>query len=249
MTILIATSTFDFDPTEVGVPWKVFNDAGCDIRFATDSGNAGVCDQRMLNGSGFGILKPLLIAQKSGQQAYGEMLDSAAFQNPIAFEDINVSAYEALLLPGGHAKGIIPYLESTKLQQVIVDFFVANKPVGAICHGVIPVCRAINPDTGKSLLHGRKTTALLKRQELLAYQLTRLKLGDYYRTYPTTVEDEVVAALESPEDFLPGPMPILRDDKNHLSRGFTVRDENYLSARWPGDAHRFSFEFLEMLSK
>ncbi len=249
MTILIATSTFDFDPTEVGVPWKVFNDAGCDIRFATDSGNAGVCDQRMLNGNGFGILKPLLIAQKSGQLAYEEMLVSAAFQNPIAYEDINVSDYEALFLPGGHAKGIIPYLESPKLQQAIVAFFAAGKSVGAICHGVIPVCRAINPDTGKSILHGRKTTALLKRQELLAYQLTRLRLGDYYRTYPTTVEDEVVAALESPEDFFPGPMPVLRDDKNHMSRGFTVRDENYLSARWPGDVHRFSFEFLEMLSE
>jgi len=28
-----------------------------------------------------------------------------------------------------------------------------------------------------------------------------------------------------------------------------VRDGNYLSARWPGDAHRFAGEFAAMLSE
>ncbi len=249
MTILIATSTYDFDPTEVGIPWKILHDAGQDIRFATDTGKAGVCDQRMLKGNGFGILKPLLIAQKGAQQAYAEMLDAPAFQKPISYDGINVGDYDGLLLPGGHAKGIIPYLESPVLQKIIVEFFNANKPVGAICHGVIPACRSQNPETGKSILYGRKTTALLKRQEMLAYQLTRINLGDYYRTYPVTVEDEVVASLENAGDFSQGPTPVLRDDMDHLSRGFTVRDGNYLSARWPGDVHRFSLEFLEMIKK
>lgn len=247
MTILIATSTYDFDPTEVGIPWRILHDARQEIRFATDTGTAGVCDQRMLNGNRFGILKSLLVAQKEGRQAYAEMLDASAFQSPISFDQISVSDYDGLILPGGHAKGIIPYLESPVLQKAIVEFFAANKPVGAICHGVIPACRAQNPETGKSVLFGRKTTALLKRQEMLAYHLTRFNLGDYYRTYPTTVEDEVVASLEKPEDFFHGPTPLLRDDIDHLSRGFTVRDGNYLSARWPGDVHKFSLEFLEMM--
>jgi hypothetical protein len=29
--------------------------------------------------------------------------------------------------------------------------------------------------------------------------------------------------------------------------GFTVRDGEYLSARWPGDAHRFAAEFAAMI--
>lgn len=249
MTILIATSTNDFDPTEVGVPWKILHDAGQDICFATDSGKAGKCDQRMINGNGFGILKPVLIAQKSARYAYGEMLDDPAYQKPISYEDIDVDKFDGLVLPGGHAKGIIPYLESTILQNAIIDFFDADKPVGAICHGVIAACRAQNPKTGKSILYGRKTTALLKRQEMLAFQLTRFNLGDYYRTYPVTVEDEVIATLENRDDFSHGPTPLLRDDMDHLSRGFTVRDGNYLSARWPGDVHKFSLEFLAMIKE
>ena len=44
---------------------------------------------------------------------------------------------------------------------------------------------------GKSVLYGKKTTALTKQMELIAWRLTRSYLGDYYRTYQTTVEDEV----------------------------------------------------------
>ena len=229
------------------MPWKILHDAGLNICFATDSGRAGKCDQRMINGDGLGILKPLLIAQKNAQLAYEEMLGNSAYQKPISYDDIDVDGFDGLLLPGGHAKGIIPYLESTSLQKAIVGFFDADKPVGAVCHGVIAACRAQNPKTGKSVLYGRKTTALLKRQEMLAFQLTRINLGDYYRTYPATVEDEVIATLENRGDFSHGPMPLLRDDMDHLSRGFTVRDGNYLSARWPGDMYRFSLEFLAMM--
>jgi len=249
MTVLIATSTHDYDPTEVAVPWKILRDGGIDITFATDTGTSGAADPRMLNGQGFGILKPALIAQADARATYREMLADPAFQNPIPYADINPDAYTALLLPGGHAKGIVPYLESPVLHAAITAFFAANKPVGAICHGVVAACRATDPSTGKSVLYGRKTTALLKKQERLAYQITRHNLGDYYLTYPVTVQDEVTATLRTPDDFITGPTPILRDTPKHLKRGFTLRDGNYLSARWPGDVHRFATEFLEMLNE
>ena len=247
MPILIATSTLDFDPTEVAIPWKTLKENGETIVFATDSGTQGSADQRMLTGEDFGILKPLLVAQKSARDTYYDMQKDHAFQNPIKYEDIRAKDYDGLILPGGHAKGCKPYLESQSLHAVIAEFFANDKPVGAICHGVVAACRSKNPETGKSVLYGRKTTALLKRQELLAHKLTKNKLGDYYLTYPITVEDEVTASLASAADFYPGPTPVFRDSAHTLSAGFTVRDKNYLSARWPGDAHRFANEFLGMI--
>jgi len=83
--------------------------------------------------------------------------------------------------------------------------------------------------------------------ELIAWRLTRSYLGDYYRTYKTTVEDEVPSVLALPEDFIRGPLPLRRDSAARLSAGFTVRDGHYLSARWPGDAHRFASEFAAMI--
>ncbi len=248
MTILFAMSTHDFDPTEVAVPWNILTENGQDIRFATDTGEVGKTDPRMLSGKDLGLLKRLLIAQKGAQKNYQDLCQDKAFQNPIGYDDIRVEDYDGLILPGGHAKGMLPYLESETLQKAIAAFFTANKPVGAICHGVVAACRAKDPKTGKSVLHGRKTTALLNKQELLAHKLTKKNLGDYFLTYPgLTVEDEVTQSLQSADDFIPGPNPVFRDTPNKLSRGFVVRDGQYLSARWPGDAHKFGNTYLNMI--
>ncbi len=248
MKVLIATSTIDFDPSEVAVPWKILSEAGHEVQFATDTGEQGRADPRMLDGNGLGIWKPLLRADARARAAHAELVQDARFANPLRYEGIDVDGFDALLLPGGHAKGVKPYLESRVLQDAIAGFFTADKPVAAICHGVVAVARSKNPATGKPVLFGRKTTALLERQERAGYLLTRRRLGDYYLTYPVTVEAEVKAALATPGDFRHGPLPVLRDTPDHLSRGFTVRDGNYLSARWPGDVHRFSRDFLDMLA-
>jgi protease I len=199
----------------------------------------------MLFGQGLGLLAPLLAADKNGKAAYEALEQSHEFRNPCKWSEIQAHVYDGIILPGGHASGMKEYLESEILKKIIEDFFLLNKPIGAICHGVVLVARTLT--SGKSVLTNRKTTSLLARQELLAWGLTKIWLGDYYRTYPQTVEGEVRSVLNSQDGFLPGPMPILRDHPLSLSRGFTVRDQNYLSARWPGDAHRFGRDFLEMV--
>lgn len=244
--VLIPLPSSDFDPTECAIPWKVLRSKGVEIQFTTPSGQRAQCDLRMLNGGGLGLLTPFLIADTNARAAYAELEKSFEFLNPISWNEIDASHFDGILLPGGHAPGMKEYLESTTLQKVVVDFFSSNKIVGAICHGVVLAARSKN--NGESVLKNRKTTALLKSQELLAWSLTYLWLGNYYRTYPQTVEDEVIGVLKSREQFLKGPSPLLRDNPEHLSRGFTVRDGNYLSARWPGDAHRFADEFFKLLN-
>ena len=113
----------------------------------------------------------------------------------------------------------------------LLHFSTLNKPVGAICHGVIAAARAVDPKTNKSVLYGRKTTALLQRQEMTAYNLTKHLMNDYYLTYPTTVESEVRAALKSPDDFLKGKNPVFRDSAEKLKRGvFSCRRQLHFCA-------------------
>ncbi len=114
---------------------------------------------------------------------------------------------------------------------------------------MVLAARSITPESKRSVIHDYKTTSLLNFQELLAYNLTRLWLNDYYLTYPKiTVENEVKSVLSSQDNFIKGPSPLLRDSKNKLARGFFVKDRNYLSARWPGDVYNFSFEFINMVN-
>jgi len=41
-------------------------------------------------------------------------------------------------------------------QEFVAAMFASDKPVGAICHGVLLAARSMGAD-GKSVLHGRKT--------------------------------------------------------------------------------------------
>ena len=247
MKALIATSTQGFDPSEVAIPWKILHGAGVDVRFATDTGRQASPDPIMLTGEGLGPFKRVLIARKDAREACAELQNDPHFQAPMDYAAINPDDFDGLLLPGGHAKEVRPYLESKVLQKAIVKFFKADKPIAAICHGTVAAARAIDPDTEKSVLHGRTTTALLERQELAGHRLTKRWMGDYHLTYPVTVEAEVTAALQSPDDFVAGPTPVLRDSPAHMGRGFTHKDGQYLSARWPGDVYNFAKEFLAML--
>ncbi len=244
--VLIPLPQTGFDPTETGVPWKILTEAGVEVVFATVNGKKATCDNIMLTGKGLGLLAPFLKADKYGQQAYHDMAASTAFKNPLKWSHLKHEDFDGLILPGGHAKGMREYLESEILQQLVVDFFSVEKPVGAICHGVLLVARSHYPN-GKSVLHGRKTTALLASQGLIAWALTCLWMKDYYRTYSQRLAAEVKANLAATTDFIKGQMPLRRDNPLRLKKGFTVRDKNYLSARWPGDAHRFATEFLKLL--
>ncbi|HEX7776511.1 MAG TPA: type 1 glutamine amidotransferase domain-containing protein [Parvibaculum sp.] len=246
-TILMPIPASDFDPTETGVPWRILEAVGHDVVVATPDGKPANADPIMLTGRGLGLLAPVLRANADGRRAYETLAASAAFKAPIRWKDARAGDFDALLLPGGHAKGMRPYLESAKLQSIVADVFAAGKPVGAICHGTLLAARS-KAANGKSVLHGRKTTGLTRAQEMLAWRLTFAWMGDYYRTYPTPLETEVRSLLASPADFETGPASISRDSFEHTERGFTLCDGNYLSARWPGDAHRFGVEFAAQVA-
>jgi protease I len=134
------------------------------------------------------------------------------------------------------------------LHEKIAKFFLLNKVVGAICHGTVLVARSKSKDQ-KSVLYGRKTTALLSTQEMSAWALTCIWLKNYYRTYPESVESEVTRALQNASDFISGPWAFKRDSMENLQHGFVVEDDNYISSRWPGDVHCFALRVLKKVQE
>jgi len=128
-------------------------------------------------------------------------------------------------------------------------FWELGRPVGAICHGVLLLARSRATKGGKSVIAGRRTTCLPKYMERAAYLSTFWKLGRYYRTYPEYVEDEVCAALDDPRrQFERGPRTLMaRGTEDDEGPAFVVEDDNYVSARWPGDAWLFARRFAARL--
>jgi protease I len=244
MTIM-AISNHDFDPSEVCITWKILKTNNINVKFASIDGKRGYADETILTGKGLGIFKNILMAGNDAKEAYNELIKDPDFTKPIRYSDIDVNDYNALILPGGHAKGVKPYLESEILQKKVIEFDQKNKIIAAICHGVIVAARSINTETNKSFLYGKKTTSLLQIQELLAYFMTFIWLGDYYRTYTMPVEKEVKKCLKSKDDFIKGPFSIKHDSLKNMNAGFAVVDSNYISARWPGDVYNFGHAIVD----
>ena len=282
-SIIIPIPSQDFDPSEVAVPWKILSEQGHRVVFATPDGRQAEADAMMLTGEGLDFwsflpglrrLKLLglgLRANADARRAYALMQGDSAFGRPLTYGELKIEDYDGLLLPGGHrARGMHAYLESEVLHRLVADFFDADKPVAAICHGVLLAARSISARTGKSVLFGRRTTALTWRLERTAWSLMKYmgRFWDaaYYRTYledgdePAgywSVEAEVRRALARVSDFqdVPKGTPgffrktsgLSRDSETDDSPAFVVVDRNYVSARWPGDVHRFAGMFAELL--
>jgi putative intracellular protease/amidase len=214
----------------------------------------------------------LLRANRDAREAYAGMIADPNYLAPQRWDAVDPAAFDALLLPGGHrARGMRDYLESEILQRHVTNFFEANKPVAAICHGVLLAARSISKHTGRSVLYGYRTTALTWALERSAWSLARVTRfwdPNYYRTYleqdgqPNgfmSVQQEVTRALARTEDFqdVPATDPdyrrktsgLQRDSIDDATPAFVVRDRNYVSARWPGDAHTFAKTFAGVLGE
>lgn len=284
-TVLIPLPARDFDPSEAAVSWQVLRAAGHAVRFATPDRQPAQADPLMLSGEGLDLwsaipglrrLKLLGLALRAdarARAAYRAMAQDAAFLQPLPYAQLDAPAFDALLLPGGHwARGMRTYLEDARLQRLVAAFFDADKPVAAICHGVVLAARSLSARTGRSVPHGRRTTGLTWSLERSAWRLMRFagRVWDphYYRTYleqpgePSghrSVQAEVTRALARPEDFLdvPAGAPhrfrqasgLFRDTPADARPAFVVRDGRYVSARWPGDVHTFARTFCEVLAE
>lgn len=226
---LIVLPQSDYDPTEVAVPWFAWTQAARRVMFATETGAPAQCDPVTLTGIGLPLLARSMQAKPANIELYHQMIAAPEYRAPLSWNNVSADEYDTIHFPGGHAPGMRRYLESVEVQRIAREAFAANQPVSAICHGVVPLARA-------GVLDGRSTTALTNRLERLSIKLTKGALGDHYRTYPQSVEDEVTAALASPADFKRGPLIPRYATEEKPDAGFVVRDGHYLSARWPGDA-------------
>ena len=281
--VLIPIPSRDFDPTEAAVSWSVLKRLGHSVAFATPDGRPGAADEMMITGEGLDpwglvpglkhlvLIGRLMRANAEARHDYAAMEQDPAFKSPLRWSDVRREDFDGLLLPGGHrARGMRQYLESAVLQNLVAEFFAAGLPVAAICHGVLLVARSRGAD-GRSVLYGRRTTALTWALEQAGWKVGRIvRFWDpnYYRTYQDgpgepegymSVQQEVTRALARPQDFLDVPVAaphfgrrtngMTRDTFDDDSPAFVVRDGNYVSARWPGDVHTFAKQFAAVVAE
>lgn len=255
-TVLFPLPSIGFDPTEAAVPWKVLKNHNHRIVFATPDGQPSIgADPFLVNGLYGGML---LKAGREPLDFYQQMINSTEYKSPISYAQINPKDYDGMVFVGGHAPGMRDYLESETLRDKIRQFWSLQRPVGAICHGVLAVSRVTDDKTGKSIIHDYKTTSVPVYLERQFYWLTQyvgmLPAQEYQlsTTWPRYVEDEIRSEIGM-QNFIPGPTDrmaaLLPGNIENHEHTFLVEDRHYLSARFWGDAYAFSLRFSKLLTQ
>ena len=231
--ILMPLPDQDFDPTEASIPWQQCHSRGWRVAFSTENGNVAQGDTLKLTGP----LPGLLSAGAKARAAYQQMYQDPFYQHPIPYAEIKPDQYEALILPGGDTLHMRQYLESSILRDKVLLFWQQGKLIGAICHGILVLTRTIDPQTGHSVLYGRKVTALPTVLDRFAYFLDSWFIKRGYLRYSCSVAQEVYQCLERRQDFSSG----------NLFAPYVVYDGNLVTSRHYGDAELFGKRFTDEL--
>ena len=115
--VLIPLPARDFDPSEAAVSWQVLSNAGHAVTFATPEGQPAAADDMMRSGEGLDLwgaipllrklpLAGLLMrANRDARCAYAAMIAAPNYARPLRWDSLDASAFDGLLLPGGHRTG------------------------------------------------------------------------------------------------------------------------------------------------
>lgn len=156
---------------ELAAPYYALADKGIDIVLASPKGGQPPIDPKSEDPS---------FQTETTKRMDKDAVLLAKLKNTIPLADIVMDDYDAVFYPGGHGP-LWDLAESATSQQLITEFYNANKPVAFVCHapGVLKDVK-IN---GEYLVNGKNVTGFTNTEEE-AVQLTNV--------VPFLVEDMLI---------------------------------------------------------
>jgi putative intracellular protease/amidase len=99
-------------------------------------------------------------------------------QGTVALSQINSADYQAIIVAGGQAP-MYTFRDNRALQALILDFYLANKPTAALCHGVAALVDITLAD-GSYLVAGKHVTGFSLAEDQFVEHLVNTRLFDWY---------------------------------------------------------------------
>lgn len=143
---------------EVVVSHKNLLDAGHTVRIATPGGVKPTVDQVSLAAESAGGQE-----RADSFREYLALID-AELASPLALAGVDASAYDAVVMPGGHGPMTDLYKDAD-LGRLLIATDKAGKIIAPFCHGPAALLSAVDDD-GKFAFAGRRLTAFTNEEEL-----------------------------------------------------------------------------------
>lgn len=136
---------------ELATPYYAFVDAGASVTLASIKGGPAPIDPRSVKARGEN--------EDSVDRFLGEGKASDALEATTPVEDVDISTYDAVFLPGGHGT-MWDLPQSTALDAA----WAQGKVIAAVCHGPAGLVN-VKDETGAPLVRGRRITGFTDSEE------------------------------------------------------------------------------------
>ncbi|GGE20412.1 dimethylallyltransferase [Aureimonas endophytica] len=140
---------------ELAVPYYAFVDAGAEVTLASIAGGPVPIDPRSV--------KPKGENEASVDRFLGDAAASKALAETPAVAALEGTAYDAVVLPGGHGT-MFDLPESAELAALVGTAWAAGKVIAAVCHGPAGLVQA-RDESGAPLVRGRRVTGFSDSEE------------------------------------------------------------------------------------
>ena len=142
---------------EFGVPAKALVDAGYELVLATPKGNAPQVDKKSVSTDYFDGDEAKMQSIQRFVASLPDIKDTASLSEILADD---LSQYEAVFIPGGHAP-LIDLANNPEVGEILRHFNKQGKPTAAICHGPITLLSAqVQPNSYyQAIKDGEKASA------------------------------------------------------------------------------------------
>lgn len=161
--LMVLTSHEDFGTSgrktgfwmeEFAAPYYRFSEAGVEITLASPAGGKPPVDPASL-GDDF---------KTNDTRRYERDAEAQAFlANTKKLDDVQASDFDAVFYPGGHGP-LYDLTDNVASLALLKEFHAASKPIGAVCHGVAALVKAIT-NKNEPIVAGLEVTGFTDSEE------------------------------------------------------------------------------------
>ncbi|GAF17493.1 ThiJ/PfpI family protein [Bacillus sp. JCM 19046] len=134
--------------SEFTEPYEEFINAGYQVTVASPKGGESPIDQASLDDGAI-------------PEQWHEMAELLKHTIPLA--ELKSVDYDGIFMPGGHG-AMFDLADNEQLQQLLRDFYVADKSIGSVCHGPAALTGVLL-ENGEYLVSNRKLTSFTNTEE------------------------------------------------------------------------------------
>jgi putative intracellular protease/amidase len=139
---------------ELAAPYYIFTEAGFELTIASPAGGPVPLDPKS---------ESIIMATQTTKRFLKDEAAMNFLSDSLLVKEVKAEDFDAVFLPGGHGP-MWDIADNKEVKQLLEAFNIQNKPIAAVCHGVVGLL-AVQTENGELLIKGKQLTGFSNSEE------------------------------------------------------------------------------------